>query len=226
MPSYTLTENSTSQNSSDTPTTGVTEDTWLQESDGGTVNHGTSTILEVTKFNTNDHNHTIIRFDSSSISASETVTSANIYLYLENNNAESHPIAAYELLQTAWTEGGATWLTYDGTNNWNTSGALGSGTDRAASTSGTATIGSTTGQYYSIDITGLVSSNLGSSIELHLEMDETGNSSDNMQFTSSEGTNGQRPELVIVTTTGGEEAAPIGSGLLNSLKLNRMRLIG
>ena len=202
MPNYTLTENTTSQNSSDTPTTGVTEDNWLQQADGGTTNHGGETYLEVTKWALNDHNHTIIRFDTSSISASETVTSALLYLRREGGNAESHDIAVREILQNSWTEGGSNWGTYNGSSSWNTAGCLGAGTDRTSTPEDTVTI-STTNQYYSIDLTSLVNANLGGDVEVHIELDETGESGDFIQFTSSEGTDGQRPELVIVTTTGG-----------------------
>lgn len=202
MASATFTENTTAQNSADTTTTGVTEDTFLQETDGGTVNHGTNTILEATKYAVNDHNHTLLRFDTSSIAASVTVSAATLYWYHTGNNGEGHNLEAREILQTAWTEGGATFLTYDGSTGWAVDGCLGSGTDRVNTPESTTAISSTTGEYKAVDLTGLVTANIGGSIEVHLAMD-TGESSDYMQFASSEGTDGQRPELVVVYTVAG-----------------------
>ena len=158
----TFTENTTSQNSADTPTTGVTEDSWLQESDGGTVNHGSSTRMEVQKFGVADHGHTVIRFDTTGESG--TVSSATLYLYQEGNNGEAHDVAVRELLQTGW--------------------------DICRAPAGALQI--------SWGVTGIVSANLGGSIEFHLELDEVGNAGDYTWWATSEGTDGERPELVVV----------------------------
>lgn len=206
MPSYTFTENSTSQNSSDTPTTSVTEDTGLTEAEP-TTNQDQFGAYEASRFGGGDHNNIIIRFDTSSIVDSETITSATLHLYHTNNNSESHTINVYEVLQNSWTEGGATWNTYDGTNNWNTGGCRGSGSDRASSTTGSAVVNTTTGEYKSWSLNVADISKTGDS-EFLVEMDAgEGQSGDVSQYTKSEGTDGQRPELVVVTTTGSSGAA-------------------
>ena len=171
----TFTENTTSQNSADTPTTGVTE---------------------VQKFGVADHGHTVIRFDTTGESG--TVSSATLYLYQEGNNGEAHDVAVRELLQTGWVESQVNWNDYSTGNSWNTGGALGAGTDRVSTPEDTVTVPSTTGSYVSWDVTGIVSANLGGSIEFHLELDEVGNAGDYTWWATSEGTDGERPELVVV----------------------------
>jgi hypothetical protein len=202
MPNYTFTENTTAQNSADTPTTGVTEDSGLTQADP-TSNQDLYGNYEASRFGTNDHNNIIIRFDTSSIPDSETVTSATLYMYHEANNGEGHTINVYEELNDAWTEGSVTWNTEDGSTAWNTAGCRGSGTDRSSSTVGSTAISATTSEYKSFSLSASVI-NLTGNTSLLLEMDSgDGESGDYTTWTRSENTDGQRPELVVVTTTGG-----------------------
>jgi len=53
------------------------------------------------------------------------VQSANLTLELSTPPGASPVIGAFESRQHNWTESGATWATYDGTNAWGTSGARG-----------------------------------------------------------------------------------------------------
>ena len=57
--------------------------------------------------------------------AGYAVQSANLSLELSNPASASPVIGAFESRQHNWTEAGATWATYDGTNAWGSSGARG-----------------------------------------------------------------------------------------------------
>lgn len=211
MPTYIITENTTAQNGTGTQYTGVVE-TKIQEVNP-TTNFGTATSLDLDKYASNDHTHGVIRFDGlSNISSSETVTSATLYLYQASTLGSSTYSYALRRVLQAWTESGATWNTYDGTNNWNTSGCLGAGTDRLSTTESVTAIASTTGQYYALDCTSLVSDIVDGTISsdegFHLERNDTGEDFESKSFSSSQATDGQRPELVVVTTTGGVTEVP------------------
>jgi hypothetical protein len=77
--------------------------------------------------------YTLIQFNLSSLPGGTTVTAANMGLYWFDNY-DSPPSGRYyracRLRRYNWVEGndqagsGATWNTYDGTNNWTTAGAL------------------------------------------------------------------------------------------------------
>ena len=201
-----ITENTTVQNATeDSKYTGVA-DNRLDSTDGGSINYGSSNYIEVTKYSVGGHQHAVLRFDGlSNISASASVSAATLYLYQTSSN-NAYSIDLRRLLQ-AWTEAGSTWNTYDGTNNWNTSGALGAGSDRTSTAESTTSTASTTGAYYSFDCTSLVQDVIDGTISsdegFHLERNDSGDDNTFKAFASSEGTDGQRPELVVVYTTGG-----------------------
>ncbi len=205
MPTYIITENTTAQNATGTQYTGVVENKIKDVI--ATTNEGSALDVEVNKYASGDHSHGLYRFDGlSNISASETVTSATLYLEQTYNGGGTYSIDLRRVLQ-AWTEGGSTWNTYDGTNSWNTGGCLGAGTDRESAIQSTTSVGSTNGVYYSWDCTSLVSDIVDGTISsdegFHLERADAGEDSDYKGFVSSEGADGSRPELVVVTTVGG-----------------------
>ena len=208
MPSYTFTENTTSQNTSDTPTNGVCEDSRLLEANP-TQNNGLTDPLAVAKFGVGDHQTTIMRFDTSSIPDSETITSVNRYIYqvFFGGPGTQRDFSFYAQIQTAWTEGGCTWNTYDGTNNWGSGGSQGLGTDIATTPFLQASIGNSTGQYYSFAISTSVVSKTGDT-EFTIILDEVGDTGEISVFSSREGTDGQRPELEVITTAGGASVSP------------------
>ena len=202
MPNYTFTENSTSQNSADTPTTGVTEDCCMTEQDA-TSNQDLYGNYEISRFGSSDHQNIVIRFDTSSIPDTETVTSAILHMYHEANNGEGHTINVYDCLRDDWTEGGVTWNTREGSTAWTTAGCRGSGTDRSSSTIGSTAISATTSEYkdFTLSISAI---NLTGDSNFLLEMDAgDGESGDYTTWTRSENADGQRPELRVITTTGG-----------------------
>lgn len=201
MPSYTFTENTTSQNSSDTPTTGVTSGDGIVEAEPTSRSSSLGQDPEVSRFGGSDHQNWVLWFDTSSIPDSETVTAVTLYCYHNSNNGESHTINVYEVLQTSVTSS-LTWNTYDGSNSWNTAGCRGSGTDRSSSTIGSTTISSTSGEYKSFSLSTSVVDVAGSTYVI-LEMDSgDGESGDFTVWEPQGGTDGQRPELVVTTSTG------------------------
>ena len=205
MPTYIITDNTTAQNATGTQYTGVVDN--KIKDIAATTNNGSVGDVEINKYDSGDHSHGLYRFDGlSSISASETVTSATLYLYQTNNGGGTYSIDLRRVLQ-AWTESGSTWNTYDGTNAWNTGGCLGAGTDRNSTIEATTSVGSTNNTWYSWSITSLVSDIVDGTISsdegFPLERGDAGNDLDFKYFASCEATDGQRPELVVVTTTGG-----------------------
>jgi hypothetical protein len=67
--------------------------------------------------------HGLLQFDLSSIPQSAVVTGGTLSLWVAVDNATaSGTLCVYRVKQN-WTESGATWNSYDGTNPWNTAGA-------------------------------------------------------------------------------------------------------
>ena len=224
-----ITENTTVQNATaDSQYTGLADTMMVESEPTNNFNSGyRSDGIEVTKFGSGDHNHTIIRGDGlSNISSSATVSAATLYIYQSGNNS-SYSIDLRRMLQ-AWTDSGATWNRYDGTSDWNTGGALGAGTDRTSTPESTTSVGTTNSIYYGLDCTSLVQDIIDGTIAsdegFHLERNSAGNDSTFKLFTSSSGTDGQRPELVVVYTTGGGGATGtrlLANRLLTNILLNK-----
>lgn len=218
-----ITENITVQNATaDNQYSGLADTMIVETEPTNNFNSGyRSDGIEVTKFGSGDHNHTIIRGDGlSNISSSATVSSATLYIYQSGNNA-SYSVDLRRMLQ-AWTDSGATWNTHNGTpttGDWNTGGALGAGTDRTSTPESTTSIGTTNSVYYALDCTSLVQDIIDGTISsdegFHLERNGAGEDSTFKLFTSSSGTDGQRPELVVVYTVGGGVTIPV---IMNHLR--------
>lgn len=102
-------------------------DTMLK-SENPTTNYGTGTSLDGGAVPALVWTHSsCIKFDFSTIPSNATISSAILTLY-KYDGSTTNKIYVYRLLKN-WTEAGATWNTYDGSNAWNISGARGSGTD-------------------------------------------------------------------------------------------------
>ena len=208
MPIDVITNNTTVQNASADNQYSGTESLIIRESDP-TSNFSSgynSDIMEVTRFNFNDRNDALLRFTGlSNISSSATVTSATLYIYQTGNNA-SYSVDLFRCLRP-WVEGQATWNIYSTGNSWSTAGANGSGTDVSSTAESSTSIGTSNGTYYALDCTSLVQDIIDGTISSDegfvLRPTPTPATSTFKVFSSSRGTDGQRPELVVNYTTSG-----------------------
>jgi len=187
------------------------DETYLQQF-SPTVNHGASAVFYMSKYSAGNWNHTLIKFPGiSSLPGSATISDATLYLYDQTNKAHTH---TFKRLLQAWTEGGANWNTYDGTNSWpGSGGASTDGVDKSATSSGDIVTTSTPG-YFSNTSAQLLTdvqnfySGTWTNDGWHGERSVGQNDAIYTQFTSSEGANGQRPYLEVDYTVGG---APTGN---------------
>ncbi len=100
----------------------VTADTYLSGA-ATTTNYGTSAQLQVDGSTTQaTQRTTLLKWNVSSIPSSATINTASIAVNVTDASNIAYPL--YDVVK-AWTEGGATWATYDGTNTWGTAGASG-----------------------------------------------------------------------------------------------------
>lgn len=100
-------------------------DTMLK-ANAATTNFGTDVDLEVGELtgNANFIRRVLIKFDLSTLPSDATINSATLSLRCVADLASSATTYRVYRLKRAWTETGATWNTYDGTNNWSTAGGF------------------------------------------------------------------------------------------------------
>lgn len=101
-----------------------------------TVNYGTATTVRL--YGSVSHRG-LIKFDLSSIPTGAAVLSATLSLNFSTVDVAG-TINAYRVYR-AWTEAGATWNKYDGTNNWGTAGCDNTTSDRSAVSMGSVITG-------------------------------------------------------------------------------------
>jgi RHS repeat-associated protein len=93
---------------------------------GSPDNSNGTDVLHIGRNSSASVGHGLLKFDLSSIPQSATISGATLSIWVEEDLASSSgTICAYRSRQN-WTEAGATWNNYDGTNPWNTAGAYGS----------------------------------------------------------------------------------------------------
>lgn len=189
--------------------TGV-EDAQLS-TDTPTTNNGSGTSLNTSS---GSDETPLLRFTGlSNIPASATVTAVTLRLYL-TGEVFSGNTTFYRMLRN-WVEAQTTYNVYSTGNNWSSAGALGSGTDRASSSSATLAHNAATGytEYSNAalvtDVQNWVN---GANPNYGWQLRD---SASYMFFASSEGTNGQRPELVVTYTEAGGGSYPYSVPQLN-----------
>lgn len=178
-------------------------------SDNPTTNYGTNTSMNI-GFDTGGGGagRALIKFDLSSIPATATITSAILTLTpVTDNSSNARTLSVYRCLR-AWTEAGATWNKYDGTNNWGTAGAENTTSDRESTAIGTLSVSASetlnVGKDITLDaskmqefITGALANN-GFVLRVNTE------SNDGYNWASSDHvTAAYRPKLVIEYLYGG-----------------------
>lgn len=152
---------------------------------------------------------TLIKFDLSSIPAGSTVISATLSLWTEiDRSTNTRSVDLFRMIQS-WTEAGATWNTYNGSNNWpGGAGAFGAADcDNGvvwATKSLTGTESVDTEFQWSFSATGITElqkmingtyTNNGWMLKTQTESDDAWIFHD-----SGDGTSGYRPKLVIEYT--------------------------
>ncbi|MGA8046498.1 MAG: right-handed parallel beta-helix repeat-containing protein [Dermatophilaceae bacterium] len=147
-------------------------DAWIQQKDTGKNNGADSNLKVMSK--SGEALRALVRFDLPATPAGCSVTSATLRLYSTGyktgRTLQAIPVAA------AWTEGGVTWAT------------------QPTTTGSTSTVSSGSG-WRVWNITGQLTAGVAAHGFLVRDANE-GNDAD-QQFTSREGSSGQRPQLVI-----------------------------
>lgn len=148
-------------------------------------------------------------------SGSGTVSNSKLRLYMTEKGGVKTALSMYEILRTDWSESQSTHSIYKTGNNWTTGGAQGAGTDRSSSAIATCDVSSTSVNNY-IEFTGAgltaliqnaVTNGL-TSINVIVQFTDLSFTSQNyVRFRTSEGTDGQRPQLVYTLTSTGETFA-------------------
>ncbi len=200
MPTITITENSTGGTHSGT------EDTYLREA-SPTANQDSQQI-NVFSYLVGDRGNGLIRFTLPGVLAGATINSATLSLFITDRTTIK-TVDVHRVLR-AWTETGATWNTYDGTNNWGTAGGTNAADISAATAS---TVVSELSLIYQ-DFTGLAADvqawvdGAANNGWLLKRNDYTAYDGNFFVFQRSEGTDGQRPKLVIDYTAGSGGTPP------------------
>src|SRR5262245_22732801 len=96
------------------------QDTHLAQA-SSVQNFGTATLL-LSNSQTNGQSRLLLYFDLSGIPAGATIQSAVMELFYASTRVSTTEALRVHRLTRSWTELGATWRTYDGTNNWATQG--------------------------------------------------------------------------------------------------------
>lgn len=202
MTTQIVTENTTAQNATGTVSSG-TEALWLQSTFPTTNRNNTGDIR--TDYDAGPNFNGLIRFTIPTAPAGESLVSATIYLYQVNNSGNNETINIYATIP-AWVESQATWNNYSTGNAWTTAGAQSGGNDRVATP--TDSVAMTSGQsnaYYAFDVT----ADIGTYNAWVLEI-STSDGTGGKNFGADDGTDGQRPELVLVyAAASGSSPSPI-----------------
>ena len=149
------------------------QDTDVRQNGGGTNNCGGCTTLSARAHSTGAY-RPLYQFDLSSMPAGSRVTSATLRLWV--TDSESTSVGVHRVTQS-WSEYTLTWA--------NSGGVSHDGTATASFTP------SSSGRYYDIDVTSLVSGDGPVGLAI------TSGSADGAGYSSREGPMRQRPELVV-----------------------------
>jgi hypothetical protein len=167
----------------------VDQDTQIREG-SASQNYGSNAELEVQVFNNAD-SQALYRFDISSIAAGTTIAKAVAKIFVIAQPVDAD-VNLYRITSD-WQEGTATWdnmaIAYD-----------------AGIAHGSIPVGSPTGQFVDVDITGLVQQWVNGIVPNHGVMLVTNAFNDDSTYTSKEYGNVSRRPLLEVTTVSGQLA--------------------
>lgn len=158
------------------------QDTDVRENGGGTANCGSCTALSTRRHSTGEY-RTLYQFSLATIPSNQRVVSATLRLWV--TGAENSTVGLYRVTQ-AWSEGTLTWAN---------SGGVAHNATAVASF-----VPASSGRYYDIDVTGVVSQWRAGTAANHGLITKLANNNSLASFSSREwGTTAQRPQLVVVT---------------------------
>lgn len=184
-----------------------TEDTQLY-SLATSTNYGNAGSFYVVKASASDHTHALLKFTGvPQIQSTAQVDSVTVGIYLQDCTTATAQTLELRRVLRPWGETQATWTNYSTGNAWTTPGGLSAGNDRVGTSLGQITGITCTQGYYTVtqtsgDLVDYFQGVIDGSMQdqgLHLE-DTTESDVPTRGFTSSEGTNGQRPYVEITYT--------------------------
>jgi hypothetical protein len=126
------------------------KDTYISD-ESSTINYGSNSYIRV--MNTSSGNRrTLIQFELTSLPEDDMIIDAHVWLYRYGGSLTDSATTNVHKLTQSWTETGATWDTYDGTNDWP---ANNDGGDYDTSIEDTEVVFAGMDRWYSWDITDL-----------------------------------------------------------------------
>ena len=101
----------------------ITKDCMIESGTGASSNqNGYNSGALLTQGAGGSHDIERILINPTLPSLTGTISDVKLYLWLYNENSSGAAVSVHTLNQTAWTETGVTWNTYDGTNAWTVAG--------------------------------------------------------------------------------------------------------
>jgi hypothetical protein len=197
------------RNSTDDYASGA--DTYLNAGFGGDDNYSTETNINTYIYPINTAANTIIRqYDISGIT--EDIIQAKLYMYVDEDGGDEFlSVSAHAITGVSPVIGSATWLTYDGVNNWVAAGGLGN----ISAAESTTSVGSA--KQYSWDVTEMAQAALAADGELNILLQAASGSANSYRFFhSDESTDGLRPQLIILTEAAAEPPPPGKAGVIKT----------
>jgi len=187
----------------------VCQDTFL-DSGSPTTNYDGDGVLQVSYTSTSEATILIgCDLRSHLLPDGYAIESATLSVRVSDFYAGNPLLGVWESSRKNWSEGDATWITYDGVNSWNSPG--GKGTERGGLTSTYQFQGSENlGSWVPINITQAVQNSMRdeTSVDLFLGIVGVGSGSNRDAFFSpnSEALNDNRPQISFVYIEGSDEA--------------------
>lgn len=180
----------------------VGTDTYIRDGANDSNNFGASTILKVN--NSSAEEASLLEFDLSGIPVGSVIQSATLDLWLEGGAALSNGVLDLHTITQAWVEGdkdgqappagaGATYMSYNGQNNWANPGG-----DYLTPPIDTLTIPTLSPGWYQWDLTSAVQNWVaGTTVNAGMILRASGGNVQKIFFTSGDGNAGDRPKLTI-----------------------------
>ena len=186
-------------------------DTYIAENGTGSDDtQENSTTLKVGELSTGYQSAALIRIPLAEVPqpASARVTGAELSLFAEYGSMENEPVAIRPVLQPWTTAANAT--TYDGTNAWSQQGGRAVGTDIGGVVD---LVSSVSDDWMDFDVTESVQAALAAGQNhVSLMVYTSAQTTDEITFTSTEGSSSERPYLTL-TWEDGTVATPAVSGV-------------